>query len=62
MGKEQGIEPIQTMRDVESFQIPPFGSPEYLLRTPPYFKQGYKLLEVISSFPAYSNRAATAAE
>jgi hypothetical protein len=26
---------------------PPFGSSEYLLRTPPYLKQGYKELEML---------------
>jgi hypothetical protein len=40
---------------------PPFGSAEYVLRTPPELKQGYKLLEAFSSFPLYSN-AATALE
>src|SRR5947209_17153992 len=38
---------------------PPFGSSEYLLRTPPDLKQGYKLLEVFSSFSLYSNCTAT---
>jgi hypothetical protein len=38
---------------------PPFGSSEYLLRTPPELKQGYKQLEVFSLYPLYSNRTAT---
>ena len=36
---------------------PPFGSAEYLLRTPPELKIGYKRLEVFSSYPVYSNAA-----
>ncbi len=40
---------------------PPFGSDEYLLRTPPYLKQGYKRLEAFLFSPPYSNNTATAA-
>ncbi len=41
---------------------PPFGSAEYVLRTPLCLKQGYKPLEEFAFSPLYSNRTATAAE
>jgi hypothetical protein len=34
---------------------PPFGSSEFLLRTLPELKQGYKRLEMLSLCPVYSN-------
>ena len=43
----------------QSMPCPPFGSFEYLLRTPLYLKQGYKLLEMFSLCPLYSIRTAT---
>ena len=47
----------RTNTSEQGVSSPPFGSSEYLLRTPPYLKQGYKGLEVFSSFPLYSNAA-----
>jgi hypothetical protein len=41
----------------QALASPPFGSAEYLLRTPPDLKQGYKQLEAFSLFPVYSNAA-----
>jgi hypothetical protein len=38
---------------------PPFGSAEYVLRTPLCLKQGYKRLEIFSPFSLYSNCTAT---
>jgi hypothetical protein len=40
---------------------PPFGSSEYLLRTPPELKRGYKMLEAFL-FYLYTATAATAQE
>ena len=45
----------------QSMPNPPFGSSEFLLRTPPELKQGYQRLEVFSSCPVYSNPYSNAA-
>jgi hypothetical protein len=41
----------------EILPSPPFGSAEYVLRTPLYLKQGHKLFEAFSYYPLYSNAA-----
>ena len=57
---EQNMDVSSTKRTTkdtgeQSVSSPPFDSAEYLLRTPPYLKQGYKLLEASLNSPLYSN-------
>src|SRR6266480_5170659 len=60
--QNRGVSSTKRIRaDTSEQQMPspPFGSSEYVLRTPLYLKQGYKGLEVFSTFPVYSNSTAT---